>query len=686
VLLASGGWPQQVWAIAQVCIGLGFVIFVHEMGHFLVAKACGVKCEKFYVGFDFFDIKIGKMVLVPRSLFKFQWGETEYGVGIIPLGGYVKMLGQDDNPGNFEKEVQRSKGSGNEQNLVGPPSRTAMDPRSFLAKSVPQRMAIISAGVIVNLIFAVLFAAVAFRTGVSYEPAIIGDVAPGGPAWEENLAGAKLVQIGEKKVEGFYRFLDIAQDVALAKPNQPILLQYSWPGSSQTQKVELTPRRGLIDITDAPMLGISNEVLAHVGGDPKSSQPGSPAANAEPPFLEGDRIVKISSEPVLNGLDLKRILAQNFDKRLDFEVERQKNGSPVSVQIPVDPNPMRDLGMTVAWGKITSIQKLSPASDCGIQPGDEILKIDGEDRGDLFALDQRMRTLARENKQVTLTIRRGESDLDVTIAPRNSVPYSVPQFNQPIAINSLGVAIETTRIVSESELAGIGPGAEVIKIEFLPEGKEQQAVFKELQVEKAIDLVKEKLSWGPIHRVLQMLPTGFKFKVTAKIGDQLKEATGQARESSEFFNPQRGIPLKLRLEEYRSPNWTDALIQGYKQTIADATRVFKFLGRLIRGELSTKNLGGPAMIAVVATSEASQGTSRLLLFLTLLSANLAVVNFLPIPVLDGGHMVFLAYEGLFRQPPNEKVQIILTYAGLFLVLGLMLYVVFLDIQRFSDWF
>ncbi len=56
---------------------LGLAIFVHELGHFLVAKACGVKCEKFYLGFDIYGIK----------LFKFQWGETEYGIGVLPLGG-----------------------------------------------------------------------------------------------------------------------------------------------------------------------------------------------------------------------------------------------------------------------------------------------------------------------------------------------------------------------------------------------------------------------------------------------------------------------------------------------------------------------------------------------------------------------------------------------------------------------
>ena len=107
VLLAET-WLEWIvqpasWAvILQVSAGLGFVIFVHELGHFLVAKACGVKCEKFYIGFDIGGMKLAKV----------QWGETEYGIGILPLGGYVKMLGQDDNPGAAGHEAERARASG----------------------------------------------------------------------------------------------------------------------------------------------------------------------------------------------------------------------------------------------------------------------------------------------------------------------------------------------------------------------------------------------------------------------------------------------------------------------------------------------------------------------------------------------------------------------------------------------
>ena len=96
-----------------------------------------------------------------------------------------------------------------------------------------------------------------------------------------------------------------------------------------------------------------------------------------------------------------------------------------------------------------------------------------------------------------------------------------------------------------------------------------------------------------------------------------------------------------------------------------------------------RHLGGPGTIAVVATSEASQGIPRLLTFLTLLSANLAVLNFLPIPVLDGGHMVFLMAEGIRGKPVDERWAFALTILGLSFILGLMVLVIGMDVYRFS---
>ena len=86
-----------------------------------------------------------------------------------------------------------------------------------------------------------------------------------------------------------------------------------------------------------------------------------------------------------------------------------------------------------------------------------------------------------------------------------------------------------------------------------------------------------------------------------------------------------------------------ALAGGGRKALEDLSLVYRFLGKLTSSQISPRLLGGPIEIAKQAGRSAEEGFSRLLLFLTMLSANLAVVNFLPIPVLDGGHMVFLLY-------------------------------------------
>jgi regulator of sigma E protease len=105
------------------------------------------------------------------------------------------------------------------------------------------------------------------------------------------------------------------------------------------------------------------------------------------------------------------------------------------------------------------------------------------------------------------------------------------------------------------------------------------------------------------------------------------------------------------------------------------------LQKLFTGQLSYKSMGGPIMIARAAGAEASHGLPRLLVFLTFLSANLAVLNFLPIPALDGGHLMFLAAEAIRGKPVNERLQVVLTLIGVGCLLSLMVLVFALDIHR-----
>jgi regulator of sigma E protease len=92
-------------------------------------------------------------------------------------------------------------------------------------------------------------------------------------------------------------------------------------------------------------------------------------------------------------------------------------------------------------------------------------------------------------------------------------------------------------------------------------------------------------------------------------------------------------------------------------------------------------VGGPLRIAETAFVFAKQGYGDLLLFLAMLSVSLAVMNFLPIPVLDGGHFMFLLWEGITGKPANERIVVTLTWLGLGMILSLMMWVFYMDIRN-----
>ncbi|MEK0424091.1 MAG: hypothetical protein RJB11_182, partial [Planctomycetota bacterium] len=132
----------------------------------------------------------------------------------------------------------------------------------------------------------------------------------------------------------------------------------------------------------------------------------------------------------------------------------------------------------------------------------------------------------------------------------------------------------------------------------------------------------------------------------------------------------RRIALSPYRQKYFAKSVAASLQKGVQEIRRGIGDVLEFLGLIATGK-AFNYIGGPATIAVQATSAASEGVSTLLMFLTLLSANLAVVNFLPIPALDGGHMVFLAAEAITGKPVNEDLQVKLTIGGIVALLCLM---------------
>lgn len=689
--------------ILMTAFGLSFVIFVHELGHFLVAKMCGVKCEKFYIGFDIGGWKICK----------FRWGETEYGIGILPLGGYVKMLGQEDNPSRMREEMERvKKGTGDERpgtsgqdqgpaaSVAGdsepqPPAPT-YDPRSYLAQSVPKRMAIISAGVIMNIIFAFLMSFVAYMINVEEIPCTIGVVYPSKAGWQADLRpGDEILDIAGKKMHQF-RDLQAAIQLGDADEGDDVPIVVKRPGIKEPFAVNVKPNRaGGIPVL---VIGVSNGFTTQLAKDRKTwlvqnthaVLPGSAADRAEPPLKNGDRIVQIDDTPIDSFAQISTELARKVDVPIRLTIEREElnsKGEPTGTKrrivSVVPPNPMRHLGVVMMMGEVTAIQKDSPAVGAGIVPGD---KIDNP-ANDPMRLPDWLRDKAGETVNLTVQHKDAESSVPVPVLLRRPIDYTPPVMeSDPVTASSLGVAYQILnriqRVVegSPAEKAGLRTGDVITEVTLIPPDDETLDKLQLDQSEDSLEFSEKKRNWAVLMRMLQISAPGTKVKLTFDRQDDKGQTVELVTvESDEWFNPDRGFRFEPYIINRKVGSIGEALSLSSDYTIFSLTMVFRTLKALGTRKVSARALSGPVTIVQVILKKADDGPSSLLLFLAFLSANLAVINFLPIPVLDGGHFILLAYEGVRGKPANENVQTVLAYIGLALILALMVWVLGLDL-------
>ena len=124
-----------------------------------------------------------------------------------------------------------------------------------------------------------------------------------------------------------------------------------------------------------------------------------------------------------------------------------------------------------------------------------------------------------------------------------------------------------------------------------------------------------------------------------------------------------------------------AFVRAIDETLSTAGFILSSLGKLIVGDLSAKNLSGPITIAKMAGDTAKTGIDNFIRFIAILSIMLGVMNLLPIPVLDGGHLVYCVVEWIKGSPVSEHVQLIGYKIGFFLLISLMIFATFNDLTR-----
>lgn len=730
--------PSGMWTAFLVAVGLGLVIFIHELGHFLVAKWCDVHVETFSIGFG-----------PPLPGCQFKRGETTYMIAVVPLGGYVKMVGE-----NPESEDEES------------------DPRSFKNKKVWQRMLIISAGVFMNIVLGCVCFAIAYSHGVEEQPGTIGVVDGGSPAWQKGMkSGDVIYQIGGIPNPTFEQ---VRPEVALSD-EKPVPLVFG-PPDHPGPPTTITPRLGNDGLI--PTIGFRPpealrmpplQYARHFGKQP--GREGSPAAEAD--FAWGDEIIgmtdptaqavtrlpddpRYKDDPRPDYFEYYRRMKLLAGKPVTFLVKRQGDAPgapPVEKEVTVRPAYHWTLGLRMKMGHIVALRApaagnldLNARDTKAGNEGDtitdvEVTRPDGKTKvrwvlNKAAPPDPEERVLdplrlpydlqkwadefpVNEKKTVKLWVtgKKGQNE-QVRKGPVELVWDDSYRFDQEVplsgtaalALPGLGIAYQVTTTVEGVDTMS----PPVVAHLATDEGQETDEVFqfqkndvitavgngfvKDQKTGEMVPRTKTRfffwtfIDWGDIKErpnqwashfwgLQQSMPDGrLLLKVDRGGETKLVRLTAQRDESWPTVN--RGIGFFQQTQIRKAEDMGQAVRMGFDKTFTYIRLIYRQLSALVTGKLSPKNMSGPIGIAGTAYAVADTDLNMLILFLGIISVNLAVVNFLPIPILDGGHMVFLIYEALRGKPASQAVYAFANYAGLALIASLMLFVICLDVSRY----
>ncbi|WP_169977890.1 site-2 protease family protein [Tautonia rosea] len=666
-----------IWTVIKAILGISFVIFWHELGHFLLAKWNGVYVKTFSIGFP------------PRLLRLFRYKETDYVLGSVPLGGYVHMLGEDEGQTEPPPETEsETDAEGQPRSNIEP--SLANHPGAFFNKSVWARMAIISAGVVMNVLLGVACFAIVYIVGGRMEaPAIVGGVGAGGPAYRAGLkTGDVVTTIDDERVT----FEDLNRIVIHSGPDQVLRFVVERPGEAEPIELPIRPERDALE--EVPKIRVAlPRSLELFSQDPFLAPPGM-KGEPEGQFGPSDRIVQAG--PVEGDLrdlstpyELDRLLDQYRDQPVRVVVERGSDSSAeakgdaepdaatTSARETVILPPVRfvDFGMKLQTGPIVALRAGSPAEEAGLEPGDVIVAFDGNRDFD----PMRLPTLAadRIGESIVLTVLREDEELDFSVEPVEGESWS-PAISpdSPLNIDTLGLAFRVEPTVVEvrddspAARAGLNPGDELTGLRFtwkLQDGETEPRV--------------EELTFGPSASWV------YAFDWTQRYPAQSIELTVAGRDRAEtitpepvegWFFPSRGLQLQLNVAPIPPLSVSEAFRRAGTETLGVITSFYTLLQRLAEGQVGTKGLSGPIRIAKAMYDFAGVNFIEFLYFIGFISINLAVVNFLPIPPLDGGRMVFLIGEAVRGRPLPDSWQALPTYLGIFFLLGLMVFVLIQD--------
>jgi regulator of sigma E protease len=262
---------------------LGVLVFVHELGHFLAAKRVGIRVLKFQLGFN-------------PTIASYKWGDTEYSIGALPLGGYVKMAGENSD------EVK---------------DRSTLDPGEFMSKTKWERFQVLVAGPTMNLLLAVFVLAFVLYRGTAvaaYEdqPVVVGSVDAGSPAAKAGIErGDRITTVAGGRVDNWKDFL-----IAVGtRPNVETAITFVHDGQETTRPVTpLSPAGSRFEIGE---IGVYPNVHPTV----PLVNPGAPGDRAG--LKAGDTILAVDGQPISFRSQLMEIIAKHPELPFTLTVLRE---------------------------------------------------------------------------------------------------------------------------------------------------------------------------------------------------------------------------------------------------------------------------------------------------------------------------------------------------------------------------
>ncbi|MBI1338573.1 MAG: PDZ domain-containing protein [Phycisphaera sp.] len=663
-------------------LGFGFLIFIHELGHFVVAKLVGIKVTQFAIGFGHsvlswrkglgfragsteaeYEKRIEDHLRKQHNLAEGQvlpqWsttdrdravaslglGETEYRLNWMPLGGYVKMLGQED---------------------LDPTARSD-DPRSFNTKPVWARACVISAGVVMNLIFAVIFFIACFLHGVEFPPAVVGAVAPGSPAattfavghdgdeaYRGLLPGDRVLKINDERIPDF---MGIATSTVLGSASSDRVLKVQREGEDAPLTYKLLPMKdpdtGLLSLGIAPGRTLT---LAAIREESTLYKQGVRADMT---------VTAVDGKPVSTYGEYARAITSAHGNEVQVEFDHGKVTVPLSADMVLpDTGDYPNLLGLVPATRIGKVMKDSPAQKAGVQTDDLVAEVNGQAWPTATQLQKAVKDAGTD--PVSLTVeRKGELVTLEPVAPHNGL---------------LGVSlgVETDQVIigqylSDTPAAALNltGGSRILAID----GTD---VADWSQMERALQQACSKLTDGG--------KVGVRFELAVKDRPVMQEDLPITADQSRLMAKAAWVePLGWMFGDLREPvkagNPYDALVIGLQKTHHFMLQTYQTILRIAQGSVPLKGVSGPVGIIHAGTTVTSRGWPYLCFFLGLISVNLVVLNFLPIPIVDGGLMVFLIIEKIKGSPVNAKIQNAASLVGIALIGSLVLFVTYHDITR-----